>query len=201
MRVRVLRLEPEYHYVVITTHHLITDGRSYGVLLKELSALYAAEADGVPCELPRVMQFSEYAELQTRWQEGADTAADEEYWRQQFADGFPILELPTDYPRTRQRSNKGARLRATIGEALTGDLKRLSGRLGCTMFTTLLGGFSLLLHQLSGQDDIVVGINVAQQLSTGNRDFVGFRINPLSIRTKASPGQMASDYFGALKTS
>ena len=200
MRVRVLRLEPEYHYVVITTHHLITDGRSYGVLMKELSALYAAECDGVPCELPRVMQFSEYAELQTRWQEGADTTADEEYWRQQFADGFPILELPTDHPRTRQRSNKGARLRATIGEALTGDLKRLSGRLGCTMFTTLLGGFSLLLHQLSGQDDIVVGINVAQQLSTGNRDFVGFRINPLSIRTKASPGQTASDYFGALKT-
>jgi amino acid adenylation domain-containing protein len=200
MRVRVLRLEPEYYYVVITTHHLITDGRSYGVLLKELSALYAAECEGVPCELPRVMQFGEYAELQARWQEGADTAADEEYWRQQFADGFPILELATDHPRTQQRSNKGARLRATVGEALTGDLKRLCGRQGCTMFTTLLGGFSLLLHQLSGQDDIVVGINVAQQLSTGNRDFVGFRINPLSIRTKASPGQTASGYFGELKT-
>jgi amino acid adenylation domain-containing protein/non-ribosomal peptide synthase protein (TIGR01720 family) len=199
MRVRAVRLADDYHYLVITTHHLITDGRSYGVLLKELSALYAAECRGVACELPRAMQFSEYAELQARWQEGADTAADEEYWRQQFADGFPILELPTDHPRTQQRSNKGARLRATIGEALTGDLKRLSGRQGCTMFTTLLGGFSLMLHQLSGQDDIVVGINVAQQLSTGTRDFVGFRINPLSIRSKASAEQTASDYFGALK--
>src|SRR6185369_10813960 len=135
LRVRVLKLEPEYHYVVITTHHLITDGHSYGVLLKELSALYAAECQGVPCELPPMMQFSEYAELQASWQASADTSADEEYWQQQFADGFPILELPTDHPRTKQRSNKGARLRATIGEQLTSDLKRLSGRQGCTMFT------------------------------------------------------------------
>ncbi|MHC5823814.1 MAG: aminotransferase class III-fold pyridoxal phosphate-dependent enzyme, partial [Nostoc sp.] len=156
LRTQIVKLGEQHHLLVLTIHHIINDGWSFGVLQQELAAIYTAECQGISCQLPQPMQLSEYIQWEARQQESPEMAKAEAYWLQQFANSVPILELPTDRPRPSVNTYNGNRHSITLSPSLYSSLKKLSVELKSTLFTTLLASFMVLLHRLTGQDDIVV---------------------------------------------
>lgn len=184
IRVRLARLAEQEHLLSIIIHHIVTDGWSFDHVLGEIKALYSAECLNTPCDLPEPMQFSEYMRAQAGRQENGDTAYDEAYWLTQFAAAPPVLNLPTDRPRPALQTFNGALLRRVIGAPLPQELKAVGAKRGCTLFVLLLSGFQLLLHQLTGQNDVVAGSHSAGQTTVGGPSLVGFCINMLPMRSQ-----------------
>ncbi len=205
LRARIIRLRQEYHYLLLTLHHLIADGWSSGVLVRELKSLYAAECQGVACELPEPMQYAEYAEWQSSILLTEKMERAEQYWLDRFSDSVPVLELPTDRSRRPTPTFNGSTASLAIDTSIYLSLKNLSGRLGTTVFTTLLGGFTLLLHRLSGQDDLVVGIAAAGQISAGGpsgaMNLVGHCVNALPLRSILHSDLWFTEYVDGVKNS
>jgi hypothetical protein len=177
------------HLLALTMHHIIMDGRSFGLFMKEFKALYAAACQGLPCPLPPARRFSAYALQQAQQQHSAETRAAEAYWLGQFHDPVAPLALPTDRPRPSVQTYAAARQEFHIGPALQQALKNLSAQHGCTLFVTLLAGFQALLHQLSGQDDIVVGIAAAEPAAASDKNLLGYTTNLLPLRSRIRPGR------------
>jgi glutamate-1-semialdehyde aminotransferase/acyl carrier protein len=199
VRSRILKLEEDLHLLVLTMHHLVTDGWSNSILLHELSALYLARCQGTESHLPPPAQFGEYALRETSGQLVEESGEDESYWLAQFADAAPILELPTDRPRPPQKTYRAARERLRVDDSLHDGLKKFSARQGSTMFMALLAGFNVLLHRLSQQDDIVVGITAAGQLASGGQDLVGYCINLLPLRSRIHADPTFAAYLAEVK--
>lgn len=195
MRVRLARLGGQEHLLAIIIHHIVTDGWSFDHVLGEIKALYSAECLNAPCELPEPMQFSEYARAQARRQEDGEAAYDEAYWLTQFAAAPPLLNLPTDRARPALQTFNGARLRRVIGAPLPRELKAAGAKRGCTLYVTLLSGFQLLLHQLTGQSDVVAGSHSAGQTTVGGPSLVGFCINMLPMRSQIDGGLTFPEYL------
>jgi amino acid adenylation domain-containing protein len=183
VRVKLIRLEPDLHTLLFTTHHIVCDGWSTNVLLGELAQLYSSYCTGTPCQLPAPMPFREYALGQAKGRQSAERKAIETWWVEQFAQPVSPLELPTDRPRSSVKSFLGDTVRRTIDAALYQRLKRFGAQQGCTLFATLLAGFKTLLHRLTGQDDIVVGIPAAGQSFLEADALVGHCVNFLPLRT------------------
>ena len=199
VRAQLVRLRPEEYGLVVTAHHLVCDGWSYDVLLYELGALYAAALQGKTHVNPNLMQFTEYA----RWEEaqqGTEAVREAEaYWIQQFADGAPRLDLPTDHPRPAIRTYRGARIASHLELALVQALKRRASQQACTQFALLFAAFKVLLYRLSGQTDLVVGFPVAGQMLVGNKDLIGHCANLLPLRSQLDPRQPFAQYAQSLK--
>jgi amino acid adenylation domain-containing protein len=200
VRARIVKLEQEYHFLVLTFHHLIFDGWSSSVLIGELKSLYSAECKGLPCEMPEAMQYREYVEQTQSLQPSSPTDPSEQYWLSQFGDSVPVLDLPTDRPRPSVRTYNGARVSVMLDAALVSRIKGRSAQQGSTLFMTLLGAFTLLLHRLSGQDDLVVGIASAGQIS-GGKSVVGHCLNFLPIRAKLAQDSTFAQYITSIKRS
>ena len=181
VRASVVRLDEHVHVLCLTIHHIVTDGWSNGILLNDLTALYSARCLGVATQLPAPSQYSEFVALEASPHEGSDE--DEVYWLDRFADRVPILELPTQ-SRPPQKTFNAARERLAVSESLYEGLKRISAQQQCTLFMTLIAGFSVMLHKLSEQDDIVVGMTAAGQLAAGGKNIVGYCLNVLPIRSR-----------------
>lgn len=199
VRVRIIKLEEQHHILALTVHHLIADGWSVGVLLRDLKRLYAAECQGEICPLAEPMPYSEYVQQQAEAQESPRMATAETYWLGQFATPAPMLELPTDQPRPAIRTFNGAQRSLTIDSQLFSDLKKLSAQQGCTLFVTLLAAYSALLHRLSGQEDLVVGIASAGQLSARDNYLVGHCVNLLPLRSVVETTTTFKDYLRFIK--
>jgi amino acid adenylation domain-containing protein len=196
LRLRLFRLEAQLHALVVTSHHIVCDGWSTNVLLDELSALYTARRAATNPALPPALQFSEYARQQS------ESALDEEvaaYWRKQFEQLPPVLELPTDRPRPAVKSFKGATYRARIDAAIYKQIRQAGAKQGCTLFATLLTGFASLLHRLTAQSDIVIGIPTAGQSLLENGNLVGHCVNFLPVRVQFIEGQSASELLQQVK--
>jgi len=200
VRAQIARLEEQHHLLILTIHHLVTDGWSNSILLREIVSLYTAECEAAPRRLPDPMQFSEYVQLQSRHQEGSKSASDEEYWQNQFSDSAPILELPYDRSRPPLQTYSGGQERIEIEPSLCSGLKSMSARHGCTLFMAMLAGFKLLLHRLSGQDDIVVGISSAGQSLLDNQYLVGYCVNLLPLRSRVAGSLKFKDYLASVKS-
>ncbi|HEX8118473.1 MAG TPA: amino acid adenylation domain-containing protein, partial [Pyrinomonadaceae bacterium] len=174
VRARLLRLSEEEHVLAVTMHHIVSDGWSMGVLIREVVALYTAyvEGKGSPlAELP--VQYADYAAWQREHLAGEALERQLEYWRKQLGGGLPTLELPTDRPRPATRRMAGATERAEmsgVGEAL----RDLSRREGVTPFMVLLAAWQVLLARYSGQEDIVVGADVANRNRGETEGLIGF---------------------------
>ncbi|HLF24983.1 MAG TPA: amino acid adenylation domain-containing protein [Anaerolineae bacterium] len=189
LRACVLRLSAEEHVLVLTLHHIITDGWSQGVQLRELGALYAAFSAGRPPalaadplpELP--IQYADYAFWQRRWLEGRVLDEQLAYWKHQLADAPHRLELPSDRPRPPLPTYRGASDYFTLSAALVEQLKVLSQRAGVTWFMTLLAAFDVLLYRYTGQTDIVVGSPVAGRNRSELEGLIGLFVNMLPLRT------------------
>jgi amino acid adenylation domain-containing protein len=182
LRTVLLRLAPTEHVLLVTMHHIVSDGWSMGIFIRELSALYAAggAADRLP---PLPVQYADYALWQRERLSGAEQERLLDYWRQQFADAPTFLDLPTDRPRPATQSFAGAAVHATLDAALTRALKVLSQRAGATLFMTLLAAWQLLLARHSGQERVVVGTPIAGRTHKELEDLIGFFVNTLALHT------------------
>ncbi|HKS35992.1 MAG TPA: amino acid adenylation domain-containing protein [Verrucomicrobiae bacterium] len=199
LRAHVLQLSGQHHLLVLVVHHIICDGWSLAVLVRELGEIYGARSRGARLTLMPATQFGEYAQRQSAQRKGRDRAVAESYWLQQFGDSVPVMELPTDRPRPASRTYAGGYQARVLPSSLASGLRRLSAERGCTTFTTLLAAFNVLLHRLSGQDDLVVGVPAAGQIMSGVKNLVGHCANLLPIRSRTDLNQGFAHYLAAIR--
>jgi amino acid adenylation domain-containing protein/non-ribosomal peptide synthase protein (TIGR01720 family) len=187
IRAKLLRLGRQGHVLLVTVHHIVFDGWSTGVLLKEVTALYAAYSRGLTPALPELpIQYADFALWQREWLQGAVLDRQLAYWRQQLSGPPPVLELPTDRARPAVQSHRGATTSLELTSDLSAALRRLSRREGATLFMTLLAAFDALLYRYTGQEDIVVGTDVANRNRAEIGPLVGFFVNQLALRVSLS---------------
>ena len=199
LRITVLKLAPEHFQVVWTSHHLVCDGWSIGVLLHEIARLYAAQSRGSDAQLGPVFPFHHYAHREA---EQKTTAVYEEslhYWQQQFTTIPPTLELPTDRPHPRQRSYRASTVVKVFEGSIHQDLKRVAARNRSTLTALLLAALKTLLYRLSGQTDLVVGVTAAGQLLVTDGALVGHCVNLLPIRSQPRGETTFSDYLTTVR--
>jgi amino acid adenylation domain-containing protein len=186
LRAALLRLTGREHVLLLCMHHIISDGWSLGVLVRELAALYSAFVQGQPSPLPALpLQYAEFASWQREWLQGEVLETQLSWWRERL-DANAILELPTDRPRPTALSPHGARQTVMMPPALTQALKSLGQREGKTLFVTLLSAFEVLLHRYTGQEDLVVGTPIAGRTRSELEGMIGLFINTLALRTSLS---------------
>ncbi len=186
LRAVLLRINPTHHVLLVVLHHLIADGWSRGVFIEELAACYQAFNCQVPLSLPELpIQYGDVAVWQRQWQTSETAKTQLAYWQQQLQD-LPILNLPTDKSRPASQTFNGAKLPVQLSDSLTRSLKALSQQEGATLFMTLLTTFNLLLHYYSGQEDVVVGTDVANRNRTETERLIGLFVNQLVLRTDLS---------------
>lgn len=175
--------EQQRHTLILTVHHIISDGWSMSILLHELSTLYSAHYRSVAVTLPELtIQYPDYAAWQKEWLSGDRLNAQKNYWRQALADAPSLLQLPTDRPRPAQQSFQGDALSISLTPQLTQSLKLLSERHGCTLFMTLIGAWAAVLARISGQQDLLIGTPVANRGQRSIEPLVGFFANTLALR-------------------
>ncbi|HEX2740525.1 MAG TPA: amino acid adenylation domain-containing protein [Rubrobacter sp.] len=185
-RAGLLRLGKEEHVLLISMHHIVSDGWSMGVFWRELGALYGAFSGGEPSPLPGLpIQYADYALWQRQWLTGEVLEEQLGYWKEQLAD-LPVLELPTDHPRPAVQTHRGARRSLAMPESLTQALKELSRQEGTTLFMVLLGALQVLLSRYSGQEDIAIGTPIAGRTRAETEELIGFFVNTLVMRTYLS---------------
>ena len=173
IRVNLLKLNVEIHLLVLSIHHLVADGWSFGVLVREMETLYTGMRRNETIDLPQPVQFREYINWQQQQNQSANRELAAAFWREKFENSFPVLELPATGLRQPLRNYSGARQTMDIDAALTKKLRILSMKQDCSLFMTLLTVYKLFLHRLTGRDRIMVGIPTAGQLHFGADVLVG----------------------------
>lgn len=199
-RVEILKLLPQEHLVMITAHHIICDGWSWAVFLPDLGQFYSAHKQGRVAELDAPDSFSAYALLLEEQAQSNEVVEAEAYWLKQFAGPVSVLDLPTDRPRPAFRTFDSAREDWDISSELVTQLKQLGTQLGCSFMSTLLAGFEVWLHRLTGQSDVVVGVLAAGQAATGMYNLVGHCVNLLPMRSQVAGEQSFNDYLQVRKS-
>jgi len=200
IRGRLVRLAEDDHVLLLTMHHIVSDGWSMGVLNHELGVLYGAFREGRPDPLPALpIQYADYAAWQRRWVRDRVLEAQAGYWTKTLAGAPELLELPTDHPRPSRQDHLGASVRLVLDEALTAGLKTLSRRHGTTLFMTLLAGWATALGRLSGQDDVVVGMPTANRGRREIEELIGFFVNTLALRVDLSGQPTVAEVLGRVK--
>ncbi|WAN69720.1 amino acid adenylation domain-containing protein [Moorena producens JHB] len=185
LRVSLLQLGSQSHVLMLTMHHIISDGWSMGVLWRELSLLYQAFSDGEHSPLaPLPIQYADFALWQREWFKGNLLETQLNYWKQQLKGVPPLLELPYDRPRPPIETFRGGRESFKLSAELTHKLHNLSQKSGCTLFMTLLAAWSSLLYRYSGQSDILVGTPIANRNRREIEPLMGFFVNTLVMRTQ-----------------
>ncbi|MHC2320244.1 amino acid adenylation domain-containing protein [Bradyrhizobium diazoefficiens] len=186
IRGRLIRTADEEHVFLLTQHHIVSDGWSMGVLLRELSQLYRAFQAGQDDPLPPLaIQYPDYAAWQRQWLSGERLQQQAQYWRSALA-GTARLVLPTDHARPAQQSFAAAAVPITVDADLTRELKRLSLQHGSTLFMTVLAAWAAVLSRLSGQDDLVIGVPSANRGHREIEELIGFFVNTLALRLDLS---------------
>ena len=200
IRAKLIKIAPEHHVLALTFHHLLGNGPSYWVFLEDLAAAYHAECTGGEAKLEASMQLGEY--VRWRAEETARQSEDDErFWTEQFRGGAPVLELPLDRPRPSIRSHRGGRQRLRLPKELTAALRKTAASRRGSLFMVLLSAFEVLMHRLSGQDDLVVGTSFegeARSLPGGERLFAN-TTNVLPLRSRAGGETRFSELLAATK--
>ncbi|WNP75362.1 non-ribosomal peptide synthase/polyketide synthase [Pseudomonas aeruginosa] len=184
LRVRLIRLGEERHVLLLTLHHIVSDGWSMNVLIEEFSRFYSAYAIGAEPGLPALpIQYADYALWQRSWLEAGEQERQLEYWRGKLGERHPVLELPTDHPRPAVPSYRGSRYEFSIEPALAEALRGTARRQGLTLFMLLLGGFNILLQRYSGQTDLRVGVPIANRNRAEVEGLIGLFVNTQVLRS------------------
>ncbi|HZI18010.1 MAG TPA: amino acid adenylation domain-containing protein [Pyrinomonadaceae bacterium] len=186
-RGRLLRLGDEDHVVILTVHHIVFDGWSSGVLIREVGALYAAYASGAASPLEELsFQYGDYARWQREWLQDESVGGHLDFWRRRLAGLPPLLELPTDRPRPPVQTFRGGHETVELDGGLAEALKALSRREGVTLFMTLLAGLQALLYRYTGQEDIPVGSPVSGRTTAETENLIGFFVNTSVFNSQLS---------------
>src|SRR5581483_11981764 len=187
LRVRLLRLGEAEQVLLLSMHHIISDGWSLGVFFQELSALYTAVLRDQPWSLADLsLQYADYALWQRHWLQAEVLEQQLNYWREQLRGAPALLELPTDHPRPPVQTFRGGQQEVILPASMLQALHALSQQEGVTLFMTLLAAFQILLSRYSGQQDIVVGTPVANRTQQEIEGLIGCFINTLVLRTDLS---------------
>lgn len=197
LRARLLRLGADHHILAVTMHHIVSDGWSMGIILREFEESYAAAREGRAPSLAPPDSFAEYAAAEAEAAPELEAAG--RYWLERLAGPLPVLNLPTDRPRSAVQTYVGAQQYMALDEALHPTLRCLSAARGCTLFMTLLAGFKVLLHHLTDQEDLIVGTPAAGQLTAERLNLVGYCVNLLPLRSRVADEMTFAEYLGALK--
>jgi len=187
VRARLLRLRPDDHILFVNSHHIVSDGWSIGIFLRELTELYESYVSGRPHSLPALnIQYADYAVWQRQWLQGESLQKQLTYWKEQLR-GIPaLLDLPKDRPRPAVQTFRGKTKTLQLKPDLTKALNDFSRQEEVTLFMTLLAAFQLLLSRYAGQDDIVVGSPIAGRNHKEIEPLIGFFVNTLMLRTDLS---------------
>lgn len=184
LRGTLLQLGETKQILLFTMHHIISDGWSMGILIREVVALYEAFCAGKPTPLPELpIQYADFAVWQRQWLQGEILDAQLNYWKQHLGGAPAMLKLPTDRPRPKIQTFRGATTTFVLPKALTQAIAALSRQEGATLFMTLLAAFQMLLHRYTHQEDIVVGTDIANRNQSEIEPLIGFFVNLLVLRT------------------
>jgi amino acid adenylation domain-containing protein len=187
IRVALVRLSEVDHLLLLTIHHIVSDGWSMGIFTREFSTIYQALSTGHEVELPELpIQYADFAEWQREWLQGDVLSEQLTYWKESLAGAPAVLELPTDRPRPAVQSFRGSHLKFALSQDLSQSLAALSRREGATLFMTLLTAFQALLLRYTDQEDIVVGTPIAGRNQIETEGLIGLFVNTLVLRTDLS---------------
>jgi amino acid adenylation domain-containing protein len=185
IRATLLRLGPDDHLLLLTLHHIVSDGWSMGVFTRELSVIYEALVTGQQHELPELpIQYADFAEWQREWLQGEVLLEQLRYWKESLAGAPAVLDLPTDRPRPVIQSFRGSHLKFSLSQRLSESVVALGRREGATLFMTLLTAFKILLLRYTSQEDIVVGTPIAGRNQIETEGLIGLFVNTLVLRTE-----------------
>ncbi|WP_212004588.1 non-ribosomal peptide synthetase [Chitinophaga sp. HK235] len=199
LRAHLVTQGAEDHLLLVTMHHIASDGWSTGIIVRELAALYNAYAAGHSITLPPLpVQYADYSIWQRSYVSGEVLEKKLDYWKSQLQ-GFTTLQLPGDYIRPSVQSSRGGIHWFHLDERLLSPLKQLSRQHGTTLFMTLLAAFKVLLHRYSGQEDICVGTSVAGRTSEDVEGLIGFFVNTLVLRSHVSSEQSFASLLEQVK--
>jgi amino acid adenylation domain-containing protein len=196
LRCGLVRARGAEQVAVLVLHQLIADGWSLGVVLAELDRSLAAELRGEACGLPPVTLYRDYVQGQL---EPGRMERDEAYWLERFTGPLPVFEPPADQPRPPIETFAGGCQKCSWDATLTHAIRRLGGQRGCTLQATLLATFTALLHRLSGQPDLIVGLPAAGQVAESGGILVGYCQQILPLRSRLEGGERLSDHLAATK--
>ncbi|MCA1634307.1 MAG: amino acid adenylation domain-containing protein [Acidobacteria bacterium] len=196
IRAKLFKLSREEHICSLTLHHILSDGWSFGILIKDLAAIYSAEKNGSPLNITATPRLSDYVQNQAVTQQHDDAAA-EAYWYSQLSDVTHLLQLPSRMTRPSIPTFEGFKLRTSLSAELTSKLVELSKKCGCTLYVVLLGGYNLLLHTLTGQRELLVSVPAAGQVAEDNRDLVAYCVNMLPLRSRHAGDKTVAEYLKA----
>ncbi|HHJ53745.1 MAG TPA: non-ribosomal peptide synthetase, partial [Caldithrix abyssi] len=187
LKTSLFKLNTNEHILHIVMHHIISDGWSVSVFVNEFSRLYTSFLNDQPSPLPPLpIQYADFAVWQKK---KLDTEIKEKqlpYWREKLGGELPVLQLPTDRPRPAVKSFRGSHRKGAIRGELVEELRQLSRQQNTTMFMTLLSAFYTLLYRYSGQDDISIGIPIANRNRAETEQLIGFFVNTLVLRNRFS---------------
>ena len=199
LRIKVLRLAKAEYLILATMHHIVSDGWSKGIFIREFAALYEAFRRGAPSPLPELpIQYADYVNWQRGWLQGEVLERQLSYWREHLA-GVETMELPTDYPRSAALSERGGSVPFELPAELTARLKEMSQRERATLFMLLLASFQVLLSRYSGQQDIAVGTPIANRRKVETEALIGFFVNTLVLRTNVSGSQTFRELLAGVR--
>ena len=199
----IVRTAEDEHILLVTMHHIVTDGWSIGIFHRELSALYDAYVSGRSASLPELpIQYPDYALWQRDWFEGEIYESQLAYWKKQFATMPPALELPSDHQRPNvqaYRAFRGARQTIVLPAALARRLRVLCQKENVTLFMLLIAAYQILLHRYTGEEDIVVGTPIAGRQMAETEELMGLFINMLAIRGNVSSATTVRNFLKHMK--
>lgn len=188
LRVRLWKLNANEHILLLVMHHIVTDGWSLGVMVKEIRNEYARqigeEFSRAENERNEDLQYADYAEWQNRRVENGELARQIEFWKNKLDGISGVLNLPTDFERPVEPSFKGAKIPVHIPPSVVAGLKKAETAQGVTLFVLLTVALNILLHRYTGETDICIGVPVANRLSGETENIIGFFVNSLVIRTE-----------------
>ncbi len=200
-RLTLIRLGDYTYRMLLTMHHIIADGWSAHLLVDELTGAYAAHVEGAEPSLPELpLQYADFATWQRQWLSGAIAEIQREYWSQKLTGLPPILDLPTDWPRSANASFDGGLLRFDFPPSLTEALKNSARAASATLYMTLQAGFALLLGRYSGQDEVAIGSAIANRTHPSLQSLIGFFTNVVVIRNSLSGNPTWQEFLERVRT-
>ncbi|MEB0223174.1 non-ribosomal peptide synthase/polyketide synthase [Pseudomonas sp. 10S4] len=200
LRVRLLKLDEQESVLLLTLHHIVSDGWSMNVLIDEFCRFYDAHDQGNPPDFAALLiQYSDYALWQRRWLEAGEQQKQLDYWLAKLGDEHPVMALPLDHPRPVLPSYRGRRHEHVVDAALAEQLRGVARQHGVTLFMLLLGTFNILLHRYTGQNDLRIGVPIANRNRREIEGLIGFFVNTQVLRVQLDGQTHLGDLLRDLK--
>jgi amino acid adenylation domain-containing protein len=198
-RILLAGLKSDEYQLIITAHHLVCDGWSIDVLVRDIGSVYSALVDDTKLSLPPADRFAEYAGMEPEWLRSPESREAEAYWLKQFEGEVPVMNMPVDRPRTPVKTFDGAREDFRLDPELTARLKKVGQSCGCTFVNLLLAAFKVFVYRHTGQTDLVIGLPSAGQSVRDCENLVGHCVNLMPLRSQLDPQMPFADYLQQLR--